>query len=110
MEEDMSKLRVKEVQRRLDAAGVSYAGIKDKDELVVTYKKAVADALKPADDDDAVGYVLSLEYRNDIISNDMICNHIYMLSIAMISYPTISTCENIVTYEEGGRQRTQTSR
>jgi cation diffusion facilitator CzcD-associated flavoprotein CzcO len=46
LEEDMSKLRVKEVQKRLDAAGISYAGIKDKEQLVATYKKAVADALK----------------------------------------------------------------
>jgi len=76
MEEDMSKLRVKEVQRRLDAAGVSYVGIKDKDELVVTYKKAVADALKPADDDDTVGYVSSCEYRYYFISNNVICNDI----------------------------------
>jgi len=56
VEDDLSKLRVKEVQKRLDAAGVSYVGIKDKDQLIETYKKALADALKaPADDDEAAG-------------------------------------------------------
>lgn len=55
VDDDMSKLRVKEVQKRLDAAGISYAGIKDKDQLILTYKKAVEEALKAPADDESVG-------------------------------------------------------
>ncbi len=44
-----------QVQKRLDAAGISYAGIKDKDQLILTYKKAVEEALKAPPDDESVG-------------------------------------------------------
>jgi NADPH-dependent glutamate synthase beta subunit-like oxidoreductase len=63
LEEDMSKLRVKEVQKRLDAAGISYAGIKDKEQLVATYKKAVADALKEQQEPNDEGSAGQVEER-----------------------------------------------
>mmetsp|Transcript_9885 Transcript_9885/g.33045 ORF Transcript_9885/g.33045 Transcript_9885/m.33045 type:complete len:678 (-) Transcript_9885:70-2103(-) len=53
--EDFSKLRVKEVQKRLDAAGISYAGVKDKEALVKILTDAYKDAAKAGNgEDDAV--------------------------------------------------------
>jgi len=63
VEEDMSKMRVKEVQKRLDAAGVSYVGIKDKDQLVAVYKKAVADALSGPAEGEEGGAGVDVEER-----------------------------------------------
>mmetsp|Transcript_26857 Transcript_26857/g.54554 ORF Transcript_26857/g.54554 Transcript_26857/m.54554 type:complete len:332 (-) Transcript_26857:105-1100(-) len=52
VEEDFSKLRVKEIRDRLDAAGISYAGIKDKEELVRVLQTSIADAVAGGGDDD----------------------------------------------------------
>jgi len=67
VDEDLSKLRVKEIQKRLDAAGISYAGIKDKDELIKRFRQAIDEALSaPADDEEgaAGGSAGATEERN----------------------------------------------
>ena len=49
--EDFSKVRVKEVKARLDAGGISYAGISDKENLVEVLRKAMEEANAPSDDE-----------------------------------------------------------
>uniref|UniRef100_A0A7S0MM64 Thioredoxin reductase n=1 Tax=Cryptomonas curvata TaxID=233186 RepID=A0A7S0MM64_9CRYP len=59
LEEDYTKLRVKEITKRLDQAGVSYSGIKDKEELVKILRSAVATSVAESTADSAEQAVLS---------------------------------------------------
>mmetsp|Transcript_40323 Transcript_40323/g.95800 ORF Transcript_40323/g.95800 Transcript_40323/m.95800 type:complete len:686 (+) Transcript_40323:130-2187(+) len=52
VEEDFSKVRVKEIRERLDAAGISYAGIKDKEELVRVLQAGIAEAVAGGGEED----------------------------------------------------------
>jgi len=51
VDEDLSRLRVKELRARLEQAGVPYAGISDKENLVALLRQSIADAVAPSDDD-----------------------------------------------------------
>jgi len=64
VDENYTKMRVKDIKERLDAAGISYAGVKEKDELVKVLRGAIAEALSPAVADDGGGEPATFEERN----------------------------------------------
>lgn len=52
VEENVAKLRVKEIRERLDAAGINTAGVKEKDELIKVLKSAIAEGMSQGSDDE----------------------------------------------------------
>jgi len=65
VEENYAKMRVKEIKERLDSAGISYTGVKEKDELVKVLKGAISEALSPAGDEGG-GVPAEMEERNSL--------------------------------------------
>mmetsp|Transcript_8919 Transcript_8919/g.22272 ORF Transcript_8919/g.22272 Transcript_8919/m.22272 type:complete len:679 (+) Transcript_8919:127-2163(+) len=57
VEENYAKMRVKDIRERLDAAGINYAGVKEKDALVKLLQTALAEATASSDDEGAAGLV-----------------------------------------------------
>jgi len=64
VEENLSKLRVKEIRERLDAASIPYVGIKEKDALVNVLRTALAEASSATDAED--GAAALVEERNSL--------------------------------------------
>mmetsp|Transcript_56674 Transcript_56674/g.133823 ORF Transcript_56674/g.133823 Transcript_56674/m.133823 type:complete len:734 (+) Transcript_56674:56-2257(+) len=70
IEEDFSKVRVKELKARLDAGGISYNGISDKENLVDLIRKSIAEAAAP-DEDGTVGMVDERQMLTRVRTKDL---------------------------------------
>jgi thioredoxin reductase/thiol-disulfide isomerase/thioredoxin len=78
--EDFSKVRVKEVKARLDAGGISYAGISDKENLVEVLRKAMEEANAPSDDEPQ-GMVEERQMLTRVRTKDLLSGEVKTLEV-----------------------------